>query len=121
MPGTPGTPGVRCPSPPVVTSNPKVQSYKESFQIDAPVQVSGVQLSAGSYQVTWEGSGPLAQVDILQNGNIIVSVRARVVLLNRKSPADAPGTRTNSDGSVFLHSLRFAGQTFALYFDHGAA
>jgi hypothetical protein len=120
MPGTPGTPYVPCPGPPVVTSNPKVQNYKESFQIDAPVQVSGKQLSAGSYQVTWKGSGPLAQVDILQNGNLVVSVRARVVLLNRKSPADAPEKRTNSDGPVFLHSLRFAGQTFALYFDQGA-
>jgi hypothetical protein len=120
IPGTLGTPYVPCPYPPVVTPNPKVQSYKESFQINAPVQVSGVQLSAGSYQVTWEGSDPSAQVDILQNGNIIVSVRARVVLLNRKSPADAPGTRTHSDGSVFLQSLRFAGQTFALYFDQGA-
>jgi hypothetical protein len=121
IPGSPGTPGVRCPSPPVVTSNPKVQSYKESFQINAPVQVSGVQLSAGSYQVTWEGSGPSAQVDIFQNGNVIVSVRARVVLLNRKSPADAAGTRANPDGSVLLQSLRFAGQTFALYFDQGEA
>jgi len=120
MPGTPGTPYVPCPGPPVVTSNSKVQNYTESFQINAPLQVSGKQLSAGSYQVTWEGSGPLAQVDILQNGILVVSVRARVVLLNRKSPADAPGTRTNSDGSVFLHSLRFAGQTFALYFDQGA-
>lgn len=131
-PGTviPGTSGmvipqgrgiVPCPSPPILTSNPKVQNYRESFQIDAPVQVSGVQLSAGSYQVSWEGSGPLAQVDILQNGNIVISVQARVVLLNRKSPADAPGTRTNSGGSVFLQSLRFAGQTFALYFDQGDA
>jgi hypothetical protein len=121
IPGTPGTPYVPCPSPPVVTSNPKVQNYKESFQINAPVQVSGVRLSAGSYQVTWEGSGPWTQVDIFQNGNRVVSLRARVVLLNRKSPADAPGTRTNSDGSVFLQSLRFAGQTFALYFDQGEA
>jgi hypothetical protein len=119
IPGTPGTPGVRCPSPPVVTSNPKVQSYRESFQISAPFQVSGVPLPAGNYQVTWQGLGPWAQVDISQNGNPVVSVRARVVLLNRKSPADAPGTRTNSDGSVFLQSLRFAGQTFALYFDQG--
>jgi hypothetical protein len=117
LPGSPGTPYMPCPSPPLVTSNPKLQTYKESFQVDAPVQVSGKQLSAGSYQVTWEGSGPSAQVDILQNGNLVLGVRARVVLLNRKSPADAPGTRTNSDGSAFLHSLRFAGQTFALYFD----
>jgi len=119
IPGTPGTPGVACPNPPVVTSNPKVQSYKESFQISAPVQVSGVQLSGGSYQVTWKGPAPSAQVDIFQNGNMIVSALARVVLLNRKPPADAPGTRTNSDGTVLLQSLRFAGQTFALYFDQG--
>jgi hypothetical protein len=119
IPGSPGTPGVRCPSPPVVIPNPKVQSYKESFQVNAPVKVSGVPLPAGSYQVTWQGPGPSTQADIFQNGNMVVSVRARVVLLNRKSPADAAGTRTNPDGSVSLHSLRFAGQTFALYFDRG--
>jgi hypothetical protein len=102
-----------------VTSNFKVQSYKESFQISAPVQVSGKPLPAGTYQVAWEGLGPMAQVDILQNGNPVASVQARVVLLNRKSPADAPATHTNSDGSISLQSLRFAGQTFALYFDQG--
>jgi hypothetical protein len=117
--GTPGTPYIPCPSPPVVTSNFKVQSYKESFQISAPVQVSGKPLPAGTYQVAWEGLGPMAQVDILQNGNPVASVQARVVLLNRKSPADAPATHTNSDGSISLQSLRFAGQTFALYFDQG--
>jgi hypothetical protein len=121
IPGTPGTPGVRCPSPPVVMPILKVQSFKESFQINAAVQVLRVQLPAGSYQVTWRGLGPSAQVDIFQNGNMVVSVPARVVLLNRKSPADATGTRTSSDGSVFLQSLRFAGQTFALYFDQGEA
>jgi hypothetical protein len=121
IPGTPGTPDVSCPGPPVVTSSAKVQNYKESFQIGAPVQIAGKQLSAGSYQVTWKGAGPSAQVEIQQNGNLIISVPARVVLLNRKSPADVPGTRTNSDGSVSLRSLRFAGQTFALYFDRGAA
>jgi hypothetical protein len=117
--GTPGTPGVRCPSPPLVIPNPKVQSNKESFQINAPVRVSGVLLSAGSYEVTWQGSGPSTQADIFQNGSMVVSVPARVVLLNKKSPADVAGTRTNPDGSVLLHSLRFAGQTFALYFDRG--
>jgi hypothetical protein len=105
----------------VVTANSKVQHYKESFQLDAPVQVSGRQLSAGSYQVAWEGSGPPVQVDILQKGNIVVSVRARVVLLNRKSPANTPAMRPNFDGSLSLQSLRFAGQTCALYFDQSGA
>lgn len=120
IPGFPATMDVSCPGPPVVTSNPKVQSYRESFHIDAPAQISGKQLAAGSYQVGWKGSGPLAQVDILQNGNFVASVRARVALLNRKSAADTPETRTNADGSVWVQSLRFSGQTFALYFDQGA-
>lgn len=115
--GSPGSPGVTCPGPPVVTSNPKVQKYSKSFRIDAPVQISGKQLSAGIYKASWKGSGLLAQVDIFQNGNSAVSVQARVVRLNRRSPADTPGTRTNPDGSVSVQSLRFAGETFALYFD----
>jgi hypothetical protein len=117
--GSPGTPYIPCPGPPVVTSNPKVQSYRESFRIDVPVQVSGKPLPAGSYQVTWMGSGRLVQVEILQNGKVVVSMGARVVLLNRKSPADTPGTQTNSDGSLSLQSLRFADEAFALYFDQG--
>ncbi len=115
--GSPGTPYIPCPGPPVVTSNPKIQNFRESFRIDAPVQVSGKPLPAGSYQVTWAGSGPTEQADILQNGKVVITVRARVVLLNRKSPADTPGTQTDSDGSLSLQSLRFAGETFALYFD----
>ena len=120
IPGSPGSPGIPCPAGPVVTSNPKIQNYSQKFQIAAPVQVVGVPLPAGSYQATWKGSGPFAQVDVLQNGNHVVSVRARVVLLNRISPADTPGTRANPDGSLSLQSMRFAGQAYALYFDQGA-
>ena len=120
IPGSPGSLGFPCPAGPVVTSNPKIQNYSQSFQITAPVQVAGVTLTAGRYQATWKGSGPFAQVDILQNGNHVVSVRARFVLLNRISPADTPGTHTNPDGSLSLQSLRFAGQAYALYFDQGA-
>jgi hypothetical protein len=118
IPGTPGTPGTSCPGPPLVTPNSKVQDHKESFQVSVPMRVAAKQLSAGSYQVTWAGSGPLAQVDFRQNGNPIVSVQARVVMLNRKSSAVEPAaTRNNADGSLSLQSLRFAGEALALYFD----
>ena len=90
------------------------------FQVVAPVQVSGKPLSAGTYQITWDGMGPLVQVNILQGGKAIVSVPAKIFLLNMKSPSDTPGTRANPDGSLSLQSLRFAGQTFALYFSGGA-
>jgi hypothetical protein len=115
IPGTPSTRDIPCPGPPVVTTSTSTE--KESFDLAAPVQVSGTPLPAGSYEVAWKGSGPLTQVEILQKKNVIATVEARVVLLNRKSPAATPGTVTNPDGSILLQSLRFAGQTIALYFD----
>ena len=120
IPGSPGTPYVPCPAGPVVTSNPKVQNHSQSFQITAPVQVLGKPLPAGSYEVTWKGSGPWAQVEILENGNLVLGVQARVVLLSRISPADTPEMNTGPDGSLSLRSLCFAGQSLALYFDQGA-
>jgi hypothetical protein len=120
IPGSPGTPGFSCPGPPLATSDPKPQKYKESMRIANPVQIWGKVLPAGTYQVAWEGLGPSAAVDFLQNGKIALSAQARVVFLSDKSSDDVPGMRANSDGSVSLRSLRFAGQTFALYFSQGA-
>ena len=128
IPGTPGTPGtaptvisgiapVYCPPPPVVMAAPKATDYKESFPIAAPTQIDGKQLPAGKYQADWIGSGPAVVVNIIQDGNAVAAVPARSVLLNRKSPADVPDTITDSAGAVHLRSLRFAGQSFALYFD----
>jgi hypothetical protein len=104
----------------VVTSNPKGQNHNQSFQVTAPVQVFGKPLPVGSYQVTWKGSGPWVQAEILQYGNLVLDVRTRVVLLSKASPADTPETHTGSDGSLSLRSLRFVGQNLALYFDQGA-
>ncbi len=119
IPGDPGTPGTSCPGPPVVTSNTKNQNYKESFEIAAPAAVGGKQLSAGSYQVSWTGSGPPVQVDIRQNGNLIVSAPARFVILEGQSAGGA-ATSANAEGSLSLQALRFAGESFALYFDTSA-
>jgi hypothetical protein len=121
IPGMSGTPGTVCPAPPVVTSDPKPQQHRESFEISAPVQLAGKQLPAGTLEVSWAGSGPDAQVEILQNGNPVVTVSARVVVLDAKSPANLPATRTNSDGSLTLESLRFEGESLALYFDRDAS
>jgi hypothetical protein len=119
IPGSPGTAAVPCPGPPVVGSNPKPQSYRKSFQIASPLRISGIPLVAASYEVAWNGSGPSAQVEILENGNSVARVPARVVLLRGESPADTLGTRTDADGSLSLQLLRFAGEKLALYFDQG--
>lgn len=120
IPGTASTPAVPCSGPPVVASNPKPQSYRKPFQIASPLHVSNTLLAAGSYQFAWNGSGPSAQVEVLENGNAVARVPARVVLLNAESRTDTIGTSTNVDGSLSLESLRFAGEKLALYFDQGA-
>jgi hypothetical protein len=117
IPGSPGFPGTTCPGPPVVTINPKPQKYKENYQISTLVQVGGQQLSPGTYQVSWAGSGPTTDVEFLMGKTVVARVPARVVLLNGKSPVSVPETLANSDGSLSLQSMRFAGQTMALYFD----
>jgi hypothetical protein len=118
IPGMPGTPATVCPGPPVIVPDAKAQKYKESFQIASPVQVSGKKLPAGNYQVTWQGLGPTAVANFLQNGKPVISAQAMVILLNAKSPAGRPETRANPDGSVNLKSIRFAGESFALYFSN---
>ena len=121
MPGSPATPGIPCPGPPLVTANSKVQLYREAFQLAAPVQIAGTPLAAGSYELAWKGLGAPVQVTFAQKGKFVASVRARVVWLNRKPSADVPQMATQPDGSISLLSVRFAGETFALYFDPGPA
>lgn len=117
IPGTSGTPGYYCPPPPVVT-RPKLQNYKESFEVASPMQVGGKQLAPGRYEITWTGPNPAAEVEIIgANGITVATAHARVAILTGKSPADATATRMNADGSLALDSIRFAGENFALYFD----
>lgn len=117
IPGTPGTLGTSCPAPPIVTSNPKAQNYKESFEISSAATLEGTNLPPGKYQITWTGLESPVQVEVRESGKILATTPARVLFLEANAPADLVGTAPNADGSVALASLRFAGQSFALYFN----
>jgi hypothetical protein len=120
IPGTPGTPEITCSSP-EITSAPKPQTYKQSFQLAATTLVAGTPLAPGTYDAVWKGTGPSVEVDIVQNGKTVMSVPARFVLLNQMSGAAAQRTLTNPDGSISLIALRFEAQSFALYFDRSGS
>ena len=81
------------------------------------MQVRGVTLAAGIYQIRWSGLGPTAHVEFVQNKKPIVQAPARIVILGKAPLANEEVPRTNGDGSVSLGSLLFAGETFALFFD----
>jgi hypothetical protein len=118
IPGSPGTPAIVCPAPPAVLSSQDAQDvHTKTLSITAAVQVAGRELPAGTYQFTWKGLGPTAQVDVMQKGKPIVRAQARIFTLDKKSPTDGTTARNNADGSVTVESLRFAGENYVLSFD----
>jgi hypothetical protein len=118
IPGTPGFAGTVCPGPPVVTSAPSGKDlHAKTIALASPMQIGGVPLAAGIYQIRWSGLGPTAQAEIVQNKKQIVQAPARIVILGKASLANEVAPRTNADGSIALASLQFAGETFALFFD----
>jgi hypothetical protein len=118
IPGTPGFAGTACPGPPIVTSAPTGKDlHTKTIALTSPMQVAGVPLAPGIYQIRWSGLGPTAQVEIVQNKKQLVQAPARIVILGKAPLANEAAPRTNADGTISLGSLQFAEETFALFFD----
>ena len=87
---------------------------KGSVQLMDSVTVSGKQLSAGTYSVKWDGSGPNVEVSILQGKEVVATTSARLIDLNQKTDNDTAVVKSNADGSKALSEIRFGGKKFAL-------
>ena len=81
------------------------------------VQVSGQNLAVGIYQVSWLGLGPIAPVDILQKGKVVVHTQARIITSSQKASTSDVITRAKADGSISVSSIQFKGNTLELVFD----
>jgi hypothetical protein len=118
IPGSPGFAGTACPGPPIVASVPAGKdSHTRDVALTSAIQLAGVTLVPGKYEVRWSGMGPTTEVEILSNKKLLVQAPARVVLLGQRPAADEITPRTSADGSVSLASLQFGGEAFALVFD----
>jgi len=87
---------------------------KGSLQVYSDIMVGGKQLKAGSYNVTWEGSGNSVQLNILKGKNVVATAPAQMVTLPKAPDRNAAVLNRNSDGSVSLSEVRFAGKTYSL-------
>lgn len=87
---------------------------KGSVAVTDPVTVAGKQLAAGDYKLTWDGSGTNVQLNIMQGKNVVVTVPARIIELDRPAPSDSAVVSSNSDGSKSLAAIRFSGKKYAL-------
>ena len=87
---------------------------KGSLQVSDPVTVNGKQIGAGEYTVKWEGNGPDVELNILHGRNVVATVPARMVDLDRAASRDSAVTVVNPDGHKSLNEIRFSGKKYAL-------
>src|SRR5207245_11457179 len=72
------------------------------------------QLAAGDYSVNWDGAGPNVQASIMKGRNVVATVPAHLVDLDRAPGSDVAVTTSNADGSRSLTQIRFYGKKAAL-------
>src|SRR5579863_7124427 len=85
---------------------------KETVETQRAMTVNGSPLPAGSYTVTWEGSGPSVELKFLKGKNVVATAPAQVV--NQKT-ASAGGIVTRKDNdSVALTQIRPEGKKYVL-------
>ena len=68
---------------------------KGSLQVSDPVSVNGKQIAPGDYTVKWEGNGPNVELNILHGNNVVATVPARMVDLDRAPGRDSAVTTVN--------------------------
>src|SRR5260370_19176025 len=79
--------------------------HKGSLQVADAVQVSGKQLPAGDYTVTWEGEGPNVDLHITKANKELSTAHATIVPLARKASDDSAENFKNSTGVRELTAL----------------
>jgi hypothetical protein len=89
-------------------------AHKGTLQVFDPIQVNGKQLSAGEYQLRWEGNGPDVQLNILKGNKVLTTTQAKVVDLEQKANGDSAVVSKNTDGTRTLNQIRFGGKKYAL-------
>jgi hypothetical protein len=90
---------------------------KYNMKISSPVSVSGKSLPAGLYSLSWTGTGPDVQVNIMKGKDVVATAPAKLMDLNQKAADDTAILKSNSDGSKSLAEVHFSGKKEALSFD----
>jgi len=87
---------------------------KGPMQITDPTSVGGKELKPGDYTVSWDGTGPNVQLNVMKGSKLVTTVPAHVVAADHSSPSNSIVAKQNSDGSKSLSEIRFSGKKFTL-------
>jgi hypothetical protein len=87
-------------------------AQKETVETHQAMTVNGTPLPAGSYTVTWEGSGPTVELAFHKGKNVVATVPAHVVNMKTANPGGFVLSR-NKD-VVELTQIRPEGKKYVL-------
>jgi hypothetical protein len=88
-----------------------------SVEIPYAVQVGGTRITAGSYKVAWQGTGPAVEVSFSQYGKTVATVPGTLKTNDDQVTQDAIVTDATSADTSTLKEIDFGRQKEALVFD----
>ena len=96
-----------------------VRDKAHSVEIPYAVQVGGTRITAGSYKVAWQGTGPAVEVRFSQYGKTVATVPGTLKTNDDQVTQDAIVTEATSADTTTLKEIDFVHQKEALVFDQG--
>ena len=88
-----------------------------SVEIPYAVQVGGTRITAGSYKVAWQGTGPAVDVSFSQYGKTVATVPGTLKTNDDQVTQDAIVTEATSADTTTLKEIDFGRQKEAVVFD----
>lgn len=94
----------------VVFSFPALAKNSRPFVLQTTVTMSGVEVPAGSYELSYESQNSVVRVTLWKEGKFFATAQGNWVKSGVKFTGDAALLRVNSDGSRSLEEIRLAGE-----------
>jgi hypothetical protein len=85
---------------------------KGTFKAEERVEINGLQLAPGEYQVRWEGNGPNVELSFIKGNKEIGKTAAKVTQLP-DAPSFDSAIVNHANGKAVVSEIQFAGKKAA--------
>jgi hypothetical protein len=97
----------------VVAATSAFASNKGTLHVQEAAQIGGQTVSAGEYQLRWEGAGPNVEVSVMQGKKVVAKVPAQLVEQKEAYTNDS-AIVDRSSSTPSIKEVRFAGKKYSL-------
>ena len=97
----------------LLVSTAAFAASRGTLNIPEQVFANGQSLSAGEYQVRWDGEGPNVELKILHDRKLVTTIPARTIELRQKAEDDSFSINKNGDGTESVSEIQFSGKKYA--------